>query len=181
MRIWFVSTRIAGNDGVSLEAERWKQILTRMGHNVVFVAGELDRRGILIPELHFNSPKIVDLHDKVVYGNSHYKKVEKDIFDIAGTIEGKLREAINGKKPDLLIVANVLSLPMHFPFAVALTRVIEEYNIPTIARHHDFWWERQRFLKSSMFPFFKRWFPPSISQIKHVVINSDSQKSLKTV
>ncbi|EKE05043.1 MAG: hypothetical protein ACD_19C00426G0065 [uncultured bacterium] len=179
MKIWFVSTRIAGNDGVSLEAVRWRTILTRMGHKVTFVAGELDRAGILIPELHFSNQNVVELHDRVVYGKNHFKKVEREVFDMAGTIEGKLREAFNGHQPDMLIIANCLSLPMHFPLAVALTRIIDEFKIPTIARHHDFWWERKRFLKSSCFPFFKRWFPPNSPFIKHVTINSISQKNLK--
>ena len=179
MRIWFIATRISGNDGVSLEAVRWRNILVRMGHKVTLVAGELDRPGILIPELHFNWPKVTELHDKVVYEKNHYRKIEREVFEVAGKIEGRIREAFNGTKPDLLIVANVLSLPMHFPLAVALTRVIDELEIPTIARHHDFWWERKRFLRSSMFPFFARWFPPDSPHIKHVVINSIAQKVLK--
>lgn len=56
--------------------------------------------------------------------------------------------------------------------AVALARFIEEYKIPVIARHHDFWWERDRFLNSECFDFFKRWFPPALPQIKHITINS---------
>lgn len=179
MKIWFLSTRIASNDGVSLEAVRWRDILISMGHKVTFIAGDLDRSGILIPELHFTSPKVVELHDSVLYGGGNYRQIEKDIFEFAGKIEGKLREAINGRPPDLLIVANVFSLPMHFPLAVALARVIEDYNIKTIARHHDFWWERKRFLKSNMFPFFKKWFPVNLPQITHVVINSLAQKELQ--
>lgn len=179
MRIWFISTRIAGNDGVSLEAVRWHTILTRMGHKVTFVAGELDRAGILIPELHFSNQKVAELHDNVVYSKNNFKKVEAEVFEMAGKIEGKLREAFNGHRPDMLIVANCLSLPMHFPLAVALTRIIDEYKISTIARHHDFWWERSRFMKSTCFPFFKRWFPPNSPFIKHVTINSISQNNLK--
>jgi glycosyltransferase involved in cell wall biosynthesis len=179
MKTWFISMRIAGNDGVSLEASRWKTILTRMGHKVTFVAGELDRSGILIPELYFNNPKVIELHDKVVYGKSHFKKIEAEVFEMAGKIEGKLREAFNGHRPEILIIANCLSLPMHFPLAIALTRLIDEFHIPTIARHHDFWWERNRFLKSSCFPFFKRWFPPISPYIRHITINSISQQQLK--
>ncbi|MDP3917824.1 MAG: glycosyltransferase family 4 protein [Candidatus Woesebacteria bacterium] len=179
MKIWFVSTRIIGNDGVSLEAVRWRTILERMGHKVTFVAGELDRTGILIPELFFGNPKVVELHDKVVFSKNNFKEIEAEVFELAGKIEGKLREAFNGHKPDLLIIANCLSLPMHFPLAVALTRIVDEYKIATIARHHDFWWERKRFLKSSCFPFFKRWFPPVSPYIKHVTINSIAQKELK--
>ena len=38
-----------------------------MGHGVYFVAGELDRKGVLIPELHFQNPKVTELHDRVIY------------------------------------------------------------------------------------------------------------------
>ena len=179
VRIWFIATRISGNDGVSLEAVRWRNILVRMGHKVTLVAGELDRPGILIPELHFNWPKVTELHDKVVYEKNHYRKIEREVFEVAGKIEGRIREAFNGTKPDLLIVANVLSLPMHFPLAVALTRVIDELEIPTIARHHDFWWERKKYLKSHLFHFFERWFPSKLSNLKHVVINSIAREELK--
>lgn len=106
-----MSFRIAGTDGVSLEGERWRQILTSMGHRVTFVAGQLDRPGILVPELHFNHSEVSRVHQ---------------------------------------MVANVFSLPIHFPLAVALERVINEYKIYSIARNHDFWWERQRYLKSHL-------------------------------
>ena len=46
---------------------------------------------------------------------------------------------------DLLVVENALSLPMNVPLAVALTELIAETNIATVAHHHDFWWERERF------------------------------------
>lgn len=179
MNVKILATRISGTDGVSLEAEHWREIFRRLGHKVTFIAGGLDRSGILIPELHFNSPEVVDIHDRVVYGKEPFKKIEAEVFRLAGYIEGRLRTILGGgKKSDLLIVPNVLSLPMHFPLAVALTRVIDELNIPTIARHHDFWWERDRFLKSSLFPFFKRWFPSKLPQIKHVVINSAAKLEL---
>ena len=180
MRILILATRISGNDGVSLEAVRWGEIFERMGHKVTFTAGQLDRAGILIPELHFNNPKVLRLHDKVIYSRGIYKKIEREVFELAGVIEGKLLEMFNRNgKIDLLVVPNALSLPMHFPLAVALARVIEELKIPTIARHHDFWWERGRFMKSTMFEFFKRWFPSDCPNTKHVVINSIAKKELK--
>lgn len=180
MKVVILSTRIAGNDGVSLEAHHWKDVLTKMGHTVTFVAGKLDTDGYVIPELSFQNPKVVRMHDNIVYKNVPFSEIEPQVFAYAGVIEGKLRELFQGDmKPDLLIVKNVFSIPMHFPLAIALARVIQELNINTIARHHDFWWERERFLKSEMFDFWKRWFPPQIPQITHVVINSIAQKELK--
>ena len=180
MKVAIVSFRISGNDGVSLEAVHWKKILKRLGHKVTFIAGELDRGGYLMPELSFKWPKVTHIYNDIVYNKAKYKHIEREIYDYAGTIEGKLREYFsNGGRPDLLIIANMLSLPMHFPASVAITRVIEDYKLPTIARHHDFWWERKRFLRSSMFPYFKKWFPPKLSNLKHVVINSIAQRQLE--
>ncbi|MBI2465434.1 glycosyltransferase family 4 protein [Candidatus Shapirobacteria bacterium] len=179
MKIGYLSFRIAGNDGVSLEAVRWRKILKKMGHKVVFVAGELDRRGILIPELHFTSPNVNEVHREVVDNHISYRKIEKRIYELAGRIEGVLREEFINNKFDALIVANVFSLPIHFPLAVALSRVIDDLKIPTIAKHHDFWWERKRYLRSSCFEFFQKFFPPVSPLIKHVTINSISALELK--
>jgi glycosyltransferase involved in cell wall biosynthesis len=180
MNIVLLATRIFGNDGVSLEILHWKEILSKMGHKVKLLAGKLDQEGICIPDLFFQSPEVVDLYNRVIFGKENYRKVEADIFRRSGKIEGDLREIFrkNGKI-DLLIESNVLSLPMHFPLAVALTRLIEDYSIPTIARHHDFWWQRNRFLHSSMFPFFKRYFPPDLPSIKHIVLSSLAKTELK--
>lgn len=180
MNVVIISYRISGNDGVSLECVHWKEILEKMGHRTTLLAGQLDRAGVVMPELHFQWPHVMELHDRVVYDKGKYRQIEAKIFDIAGTIEGKLRHFFNGnRKVDLLIVANILSLPMHFPLAVALSRVIEELGIPTIARHHDFWWERKRYTRSQLFPFFERWFPPKLANMKHVVINSIAKNELE--
>ena len=42
--IGFISTRIAGTDGVSLEIEKWADVLERNGYSCYYFAGELDRR-----------------------------------------------------------------------------------------------------------------------------------------
>ena len=41
-RIGFVSTRLAGTDGVSLEVAKWVQVLNGLGHECFFFAGELE-------------------------------------------------------------------------------------------------------------------------------------------
>ncbi|OGM04606.1 hypothetical protein A2715_02290 [Candidatus Woesebacteria bacterium RIFCSPHIGHO2_01_FULL_39_32] len=180
MNIIILGYRVSGLDGVSLETVHWKNILEGMGHSVTLVAGELDREGILLPELHFKWPKVAGIHDRIVYSDESYAKVERVIFSMAGEIEGKLRHLLrNGQTCDLLIIPNVFSIPMHFPLTVALTRTIQEFSIPTIARHHDFWWERERYNKSQMFQFFEKWFPPKLENLTHTVINSLAQKSLK--
>jgi len=180
MNICILGYRVAGLDGVSLECVHWKNILEGMGHKVTFVAGELDREGIVLPDLHFKYSKVAEIHNRVVYGDESFEKVEKSVFTLAGDIEGKLRKLFRSNgKVDLLIVPNVFSLPIHFPLSIALARVIHEFGISTIARHHDFWWERDRYNKSKLFDFYKKWFPPTLPEIKHTVINSVAQHEIK--
>jgi hypothetical protein len=45
----------------------------------------------------------------------------------------------------LLVVENALTIPLNIPLGLALTEYIAETGIHTIAHHHDFFWERQRF------------------------------------
>lgn len=174
-----MTTRIAGVDGVSLEVDHWREILESLGHKVVLVAGQLDRSGVLIPELHFQSPRVSKIYDWVVNSKRSFEDVEVKVFEMAGKIEGLLRQNLgNGSFPDLIIAPNIFSLPMHFSLSVGLLRFIEEFKIPTIARHHDFWWERERFINSSCFTFFQRWFPPSSDFIYHITINSIAHDEL---
>ena len=59
-RIGFVSTRIAGTDGVTLETYKWYQVLERNGYECCFFAGELDtpkERSMLEPKAHFETLK----------------------------------------------------------------------------------------------------------------------------
>ena len=87
---------------MSMECKHWKNILVGMGHKVTLLAGELDVPGILLPELHFQWPHVMELHDKVVYGERNYKQIEEKIFDISGTIEGKIRRVFNSRKKKLI-------------------------------------------------------------------------------
>jgi hypothetical protein len=44
MNVGFVSFRLAGTDGVSLETGKWAGIMHRLGHQIYYFAGELDPR-----------------------------------------------------------------------------------------------------------------------------------------
>ncbi|HRV93445.1 MAG TPA: glycosyltransferase family 1 protein, partial [Anaerolineae bacterium] len=67
MRIGFISTRLSGTDGVSLEVEKWVHVLKQMGHDVFFCAGELSgyaAGGALIPELHFDHKSAINVSQR---------------------------------------------------------------------------------------------------------------------
>ena len=67
---------------------------------------------------------------------------------------------------------------MHVPLGIALTETIAETQIPTIAHHHDFFWERTRFLVNAVGDYLRMAFPPNLPGIEHVVINSAAQEEL---
>jgi hypothetical protein len=46
--VGFISTRIAGTDGVSLELEKWADVFKKFGWTSYYFAGELDL--ITLPE-----------------------------------------------------------------------------------------------------------------------------------
>jgi glycosyltransferase involved in cell wall biosynthesis len=79
---------------------------------------------------------------------------------------------------DLLIVENALSIPMNIPLGLAVTELVAETCIPTIAHHHDFAWERSRFKVSAASDYQLGAFPPVLPAVRHVVINTYGSKQL---
>ncbi|MDQ4077872.1 MAG: glycosyltransferase family 4 protein [Chloroflexota bacterium] len=184
MRIGFLSTRLSGTDGVSLEVEKWTAVLHRMGHEIFFCAGELGgyaAEGMLVPLLHFQHPRIERLTERA-FGNEGDPSsgvLTHEIEGIAGELLPPLREWIRAQRLDLLIVENALAIPMNLPFGVALTDLVAESGISTIGHHHDFYWERARYQNSAIFPLLDRVFPPNLPSMRHVTINSIALRRLR--
>lgn len=61
---------------------------------------------------------------------------------------------------------------MNIPLGLALAFRLQQGNIGCLAHHHDFHWERNRFLVSSVHDLMNLAFPPALPYIEHVVINS---------
>jgi hypothetical protein len=179
--IGFISTRLAGIDGVSLEANKWAKVLEKSGHTCYWFAGELDRaqtKCFLVPEAHFQDDENNWVNEQIIGRKVRDISVTDEIHELRKVLKRKIYEYIRKFDIDLLIVENALSIPMHIPLGLALTEVISEMRIPTIAHHHDFWWERTRFLINSCWDFIRMAFPPNLPNIKHVVINSAAQEEL---
>jgi mannosylglucosylglycerate synthase len=90
------------------------------------------------------------------------------------SIKTGIYEFVNQYQIHVIIVENALSIPVNIPLGVAITEFIEETRFPTIAHHHDFAWERQRFINNCVNDFISMAFPPVTPGIQHVVINSVS-------
>jgi len=174
-RVAFVSTRIAGTDGVSLEIAKWANVIERMGMECYYIAGESDRpheRTYLIEEAHFNHPDILDISRRAFERELRTPELTNDIVKMKLSIRDKLRRAIDALGVEALIVENALTIPMNVPLGMALVAEIQEQRLPCLAHHHDFHWERERFLVNAVKDFIRYAFPPALPQIQHVVINS---------
>jgi mannosylglucosylglycerate synthase len=182
MHIGFLSTRLHGTDGVSLEVEKWAAVLGRMGHQVSFCAGELGgcaAGGMLIPKLHFTHPAILALtHSAFDDPAADPQKLRDLIFSQASELRPAILDFLRQSQLDLLILQNVMAIPMNLPLGVALSQVIGETGIRTIAHHHDFYWERARYQASPIPDVLDAYFPADLPTIQHVTINSIAQQRL---
>lgn len=179
--IGFVSTRFAGTDGVTLEASKWAEVLEKIGHRCFWLAGELDRdsqKSCLVPEAHFKHPKNQWINAQILGKKRREPAVTELIHDLRSFLKAKLYDFIKQFKLDLLIAENILTIPMQVPLGLALTEIIAETQIPVIAHHHDFSWERVRFSINAVNDYLSMAFPPSLFNIEHVVINSAAREKL---
>ena len=180
-RIGFVSTRFAGTDGVSLETLKWIKVLNGLGLENFCFAGESDwpaERSYIVPEAHFEHPTIQklsrDLFDDYIRSLETTQSVDK----LKTHLKGHLYKFIKQFDIELLVVENALAIPMNVPLGLALTELIAETCIPTIAHHHDFTWERPRYAVNAADDYLRAAFPPTLKSINHVVINSHGQQQL---
>jgi glycosyltransferase involved in cell wall biosynthesis len=181
INIGFISTRFAGTDGVSMESSKWAQVLEQGGHRCFWLAGELDRypgHGKLVPEAHFKHEKNQWLNARILGHKSRKSSVTDTIHAVKTLIKVAIEEFIEQFSLDMLIVENALTIPMHIPLGVALTEIIAERQIPTVAHHHDFYWERTRFAVNAVEDYLRMAFPPKLESMEHVVINSAAQEEL---
>ncbi len=179
--IGFVSTRFAGTDGVSLESAKWAEVLWHHGHVSFWYAGKLDRDpaiSMLVPEAYFKHPENEEINERVFGATCRSRDVTRKITALAEFLKRTLYEFVERFQIDILVAENALCIPMHIPLGVALTHFIAETGIPTIAHHHDFYWERPRFAVNAVGDFLQMAFPPSLPSIHHVTINSFAQLDL---
>jgi glycosyltransferase involved in cell wall biosynthesis len=179
--IGFESTRFAGTDGVTLEASKWATVFNQCKHHYFWFAGLLDRhpeRSFFVPEAFFQYEQNTWITQQVFGKKRRDPSVTDAIDQLKALLKKRLREFISKFKLDMLLAENILTIPMHIPLGLALTEIIAETQIPTIAHHHDFYWERTRFSVNAVGDYLRTTFPPNLPNIEHVVINSAAQEEL---
>lgn len=179
--IGFISFRLSGTDGVSLETKKWADVFNRNDCTCYYYGGELDAPdevSHVVPEAHFQHPEIRELYEtafsyaerprELTAGLHHYREVIKD----------SLYEFVNRFDIDLLIPENAITIPLNISLGMAITEFIAETGIYTIAHHHDFFWERKRFLRNCVWDYLNQCYPPHLNSIHHVVINTSGANQL---
>lgn len=162
----FVSTRFAGTDGVSLETQKWLDILCSKGCPVYFMAGKLDTDediSHLVPLAFFQHPQVLELQNELFVARKRTRQISRRNQEIKEILKDELESFYRRFNFDILVIQNARAIPVNVPL---------EQAIATIAHHHDFYWERQRFLGSASIDYLRQAFPPVHPCIEHVVINS---------
>jgi len=182
LNIGFVSTRFAGIDGVSLESSKWARVLEDEGHTCFWFAGEnakSEHISLQLSQANFKDDQNQWINRQLFGTHKKSLQLARIMCDYKSTIASRLKLFIDMYQLDLLVVENALAIPMHIPLGLALTDVIAETGIATIAHHHDFYWERNRFLPlNGSKVYIQRAFPPRLPNIEHVVINSRARNDL---
>ena len=180
-RIGFISTRFQGTDGVTLEAEKWAQILAGMGHSCFWMAGVLDtpeETSYHAPLAFFNHPEVAAVQNKLFGTTTRTRDTTNRIQALKDQLKDEIYRFMEKFQIEVLIPQNILAIPMHVPLGLAVTEVIAETGLPTIAHHHDFTWERERFIINAVNDYLRAAFPGGLPGVEHVVINSMAQKEL---
>ena len=204
--IGFISTRFAGTDGVSLETAKWATVLERLGHRCFYFSGLSDRppaRSHVVPEAFYRHP-VIDAINQVAFAGdwgtaaqaraahpeiaplynecfSVYIRpphISRQVQELKDHFKDRLYAFASDFELELLIVENALAIPINLPLGLAITEFVAETGYPTIAHHHDFQWERQRFMVNCVQDYIAAAFPPSLPSIRHVVINSVAASQL---
>ena len=187
--IAFFQNRLGRTDGVSLEVDKWKKILTeKLGHKVWYCSGNDDVVGnYVIPELYAAHPttqKILKNASRTFVDYKTEAEMELEIYNHAEIMEKKLLEFIDKYEIDILIPNNLCSGGFQPAAAIAFHNVIRKTGLPTIIHSHDFYFESEQ--SKEVFPtcytaksIYNRYFPTNLPNVQHVVINKLSQQWLK--
>lgn len=183
--IGIIHYAVGGTDGVSLEIDKWQQVLGEMGYHTHLCAGNLGALdGTLIEELYHHHPDIERLNHNTFIELRDYPDeatYKAELYRFVEVLERKLRGFITEKKIDLLIAHNVWSNSCSPPVSIALARVVRDMWLPTLAHHHDFYWERidgVALTCATAVELTEKYMPPRDPMIKHIVINSPAQREL---
>jgi len=197
-RIAFISGKLGDVDGVSLEVDKWIEVLCREGHEIFTIAGKYanpvqkirSSNQFILERLRFDST-LQKHYEKMMFPyiskkTTHLTSVSRDLILEEMMVQGKelgedLFRIIQDNNIDIVIAENTNAMPMTLLGGIAVYNLLTEYKIGTIFHHHDFWWERSRFSHSRIERLLNNIMPPSNIGSEHVVISSYSAHILSSI
>ncbi|MCK5674105.1 MAG: glycosyltransferase family 4 protein [Spirochaetales bacterium] len=178
--------RVGRTDGVSLEITKRASVLRETGWEVYLLAGSgSDGADFIIPELDFDRAEVRKIAENSFNTLENYSSEQllmDDIYHLAEIIEKKLTSIIESFNPDFILIHNILSHGRHIASALAFYNVLKKTKIPSLATHHDFYWERDDFKKpscKSIEKFLQKYVPPVLPRLEHAVISTRAAGSLR--
>jgi glycosyltransferase involved in cell wall biosynthesis len=146
----FVSYRLGGTDGVSIESAKWMRALGTLGFTCRRVAGEVlgppEPGDVTLPWLALQPAPADQVPEP---------REALDRFDAA----------------DLVVVENVCSLPLNLPAARAIATAVDATRARVVLHHHDLPWQRAATRDVTDLP-------PRASRALHVTINALARREL---
>jgi len=158
LRILFVSFRLKGLDGVTLETLQWMKAFEACGARTTLFSGEtfipdLLRDGMAYDDLRllerqyprFTEGPAAELTNDIL-GRGHILDSESGRLNaMVNVMRGDLIEIIEGLGINCIVPENALSFPGNLPFGKALVDATNRCDLFALPHHHDCWWERRRF------------------------------------
>lgn len=184
-KIAFLHNALGKTDGVSLEVDKWRTVLEKLGHEVFYIAGNDDNERVLcIPELSFYHKQTKKEIENATVRLVDYKngiELISDINNSAKIIKEKLYQIIKENNIEIIIPNNLMSVGYHIAALNAIYEFIIETNIKTICHNHDFYFEDSGEVEPTCIEvadILEKLAPPNIKNVKNLVINSIAQKAL---
>ncbi|MCP4181506.1 MAG: glycosyltransferase family 4 protein [bacterium] len=185
MNIALCHFRVGETDGVSLEMDKWKIVLEKMGHSVHMIAGSTgSENGYVIPELHYKN----DVNNRIVknaycvlddYRNEEELRTGVEVY--AYKIQIAVEKFLLDCKIDVLVPNNIWSLGWGLSAGLGIYNAVKKLSIKCIAHNHDFYWERIKYLHPTceyVNDLLENYFPPKDELIKYVTINNIAKDEL---
>lgn len=145
----FLSFRLGGTDGVSVEARKWEWALGQLGFRVRRVAGELT--------------------DGIRPDDTWIPFLAIEPSPGAQSEPDALGASIAGA--DLVVVENLCSLPLNIAASTIAAQVLSQHEGRVVFHHHDLPWERPRLAHLTEFP-------PRRANSLHITVNDAARRSL---
>lgn len=197
-RIAFISGKLGDVDGVSLEVDKWIEVLKDAGHEIFTIAGRYANpvlgvaadNQFLLDKLRFDST-LQKHYEKMMFPYitkklTHLTTATRNLILEEMMVEGKelgedIYRYIQDNDIDLIIAENTNAMPMTILGGIAVYNLLTEHKVASIFHHHDFWWERSRFSQSRIEGLLNNIMPPSDIGSEHVVISSYSAHILSSI